>query len=106
MTCIIVEVKLQFLHKVPRRVVRRRAKGEGAWWECVRCECVVDGHGDPAGSPSLDQVCDVGLEWQVTSTVTHNLHSIHPLHVYTHTICPMHTSCKHIYDCLHGKGNS
>ena len=52
----------------------------------MRGEGVVDGHSDPVGSSSLDQVCDVGLEWQVTSTVTHHLHSIHPLHRETTSI--------------------
>ena len=54
----------------------------------MRGECVVDGHSDPVGSPSLDQVCDVGLEWQVASTVTHHLHSIHPLQELV--LCTLH----------------
>ena len=78
-TGIVVEVKLI--------VERHKSLGE-VWWsavsecprrECVWCESVIDCHSDPVGSPSLDQVSDVGLEWQVTSTVTHNLHTIHPL---------------------------
>ena len=46
----------------------------------MRGEGVVDGHSDSVGGSRLHQSCDVGLEWQVASTVTHHLHTIHPLH--------------------------
>ena len=80
---------------------------ECAGREGVRGEGVVDGHSDPVGSSSLDQVCDVGLEWQVTSTVTHHLHSIHPLHRETHMhVCRMYVPMicsmylRQLYYCL------
>ena len=46
----------------------------------MRCESVVDGHGDSDGGSSLYKTCDVSLEWQVTSTVAHHLNTVHPLH--------------------------
>ena len=62
------------------------------------CERVVNGNSDSVGSSSRHQRCDVGLERQVTSTVTHYLNTIHPLHVWrgigTGKVSNKHTTTK------------
>ena len=71
---------------------------ESARRQSVRCESVVDGHGDSDGGSSLHKTCDVSLEWQVTSTVAHHLNTIHPLHT--------NRNCKANGRTRQGKANS
>lgn len=53
----------------------------GARWQGVGGECVVDGDSDAAGGegPTLDQLADVCLEGEMAPLVLCHMDPIHPL---------------------------